>query len=523
MAPADPVEVLLQPPSSSSPSDSTVPSRAASSYHPLLTYDLPSSQRSYTQQFSDLYFSRLTLLKPAATAIASDAWTDFRLGDETAQKTDRVLDVRQGELCWVVGTCFMEMPLKPNVLEDVGREHWIAAPVAQHQKFFTEDDDEENAATGFANRKVMLEDESGRLRLTGEMLGRVMLVTGAIVAVLGTENKDGEFEVLDVKVPNLPRQPERWELDDGQRAVEGKKVFPERPRAGKIALISGLGITGEEGDTLALDLLSEWLLGEAGGAQDAEDAALISRLVVVGNSLAAGGPIPSREELATKHSSTKTGGRKYGYDSSTYNPAPTDALDNWLAGILPSIPVTLLPGDSDPAHAALPQQPIHAALFPRSRAYMAPPAPTPKSKTPQPVGWFSSVTNPFEAEIDGWRFLATGGQPVEDMARYVPDDSRAAMMEAMLRWRLAAPTAPDTLWCYPFQSADAFVIKNCPHIFVAGNQPGFETCVVEDGNGRACRVVALPSFKTTGEVVLLDAETLEPEVVRFDVFGAGGE
>jgi DNA polymerase delta subunit 2 len=35
---------------------------------------------------------------------------------------DRVLDVRQGELCWVVGTVYMEMGLKPNVLDDIAKE-----------------------------------------------------------------------------------------------------------------------------------------------------------------------------------------------------------------------------------------------------------------------------------------------------------------------------------------------------------------------------------------------------------------
>ena len=33
-----------------------------------------------------------------------------------------MLDVRQGELCWVVGTVFMDMPLKPNILEDIAKE-----------------------------------------------------------------------------------------------------------------------------------------------------------------------------------------------------------------------------------------------------------------------------------------------------------------------------------------------------------------------------------------------------------------
>lgn len=35
---------------------------------------------------------------------------------------ERVLDVRQGELCWIVGTVYMDMPLKPNVLDDIGKE-----------------------------------------------------------------------------------------------------------------------------------------------------------------------------------------------------------------------------------------------------------------------------------------------------------------------------------------------------------------------------------------------------------------
>lgn len=34
----------------------------------------------------------------------------------------RVLDVVKSQLCWVLGTVYMDMPLKPNVLEDLGRD-----------------------------------------------------------------------------------------------------------------------------------------------------------------------------------------------------------------------------------------------------------------------------------------------------------------------------------------------------------------------------------------------------------------
>ena len=37
-------------------------------------------------------------------------------------RVDRVLDVRQGELCWVAGTIYMDMPLKPSILDDISKD-----------------------------------------------------------------------------------------------------------------------------------------------------------------------------------------------------------------------------------------------------------------------------------------------------------------------------------------------------------------------------------------------------------------
>lgn len=45
-----------------------------------------------------------------------------KLGGEKAKYVDRVLDVRQGELCWIVGTVYMQMGLKPNVIDDIAKE-----------------------------------------------------------------------------------------------------------------------------------------------------------------------------------------------------------------------------------------------------------------------------------------------------------------------------------------------------------------------------------------------------------------
>ncbi|MCJ1373434.1 hypothetical protein MMC20_004662 [Loxospora ochrophaea] len=495
-------DALLQP-----PDDEQYPTldRHPSHYNPLHTFELAKDdQKHYKQQYSDMYFLRLAKLKPTVQAIAAEAWESIQIAGEAVQHKDRVLDVRQGELCFVVGTVYMDMPLKPNILDDISKDHWISAPPPREKYLSPTGEDQ-----------VMLEDESGRLRLTGAYLQAMMLVTGCIVAVMGTENANGDFEVIDLKVPDFPRQPERWERDDsaviftnghGSSQRKRKKEPNEnRLSGGKIAIVSGLGISGEEADSLSLDMLMEFLLGEACGEAEQREASNISRLIIAGNSLAEVDPL-HKDDLVGKKA-----GKKYGYDSSTYNPSPIAHLDTFLSTLLPSIPITLIPGDSDPANVSLPQQPIHPAMLPHSRAYAA----LPTSTEP---GWFDAVTNPWEGDIDGWRFMGNGGQPINDVFKYVEGDERLDMMENLLRWRCGAPTAPDTLWCYPFQDKDQLIIEECPHVYFVGNQPRFESTTVEGHTGQNVRLIAVPKFKETGELVLLDADTLEVEIIRFQVF-----
>lgn len=46
----------------------------------------------------------------------------IQIAKESVRRVDRVLDVRQGELCWVAGTVYMDMPLKPNILDDISKD-----------------------------------------------------------------------------------------------------------------------------------------------------------------------------------------------------------------------------------------------------------------------------------------------------------------------------------------------------------------------------------------------------------------
>lgn len=483
-------------------------SRVSSSYNPCYSYRLPHGEmKQYEQQFADMYFARLAQLKKPVVAIAQAEWEDFEIAGEEAQRVDRVLDVRQGQLCWVVGTIFMDMPLKPNILEDISKEHWIAGPPPR-QSYFAAD----------SETQVMLEDESGRLRLSGQMLQTILLVTGVIVGVLGTENANGDFDVLDIKVPDLPEQPERWARDKADSKGDEMEVEREDMDSKKIAFISGLDISGTSADTLNLCLLSEYLLGEALASDDQSTSTKISRLIIAGNSIS--DIVPSQSNGALEDSK-KTIGKKYGYDSQSYNPTPTQHLDHFLAELLPSIPITIMSGEHDPANSSLPQQGIHSAMFSHSRNYATTNIADPEEEQP---GWFDSVTNPWAGDVEGWRLLGNSGQPVDDILKYIElggsdgqgAEGRLEVMESLLRWRNCAPTAPDTLWCYPFQDKDHFVIEECPHVFFVGNQPRFDTTVIEGPAGQKVRLIALPRFHRTGELVLLDSETLEVEIVKFD-------
>ncbi len=118
--------------------------RHQSHYNPLHTFDLAKGdQKHYQQQYGDMYFLRLAKLKPAVEELAIEAWDGLEVGPtfylrrplagptdsrrcqiagDVVRRVDRVLDVRQGELCWVAGTVYMDMPLKPNILDDISKD-----------------------------------------------------------------------------------------------------------------------------------------------------------------------------------------------------------------------------------------------------------------------------------------------------------------------------------------------------------------------------------------------------------------
>jgi len=438
--------------------------RTQHSYDSLETlrnqFVIPFKERSYAQQFANVYFLRLTRLRERLTETCRKKWP--------SHSPCRVLDIDPSKPSLVIGTLYCEMKLKPNVLEDLAREHHLG-PALGPRKWLSEDED-----------TLMLEDESGRVKLVGVDRQKYTLVTGIIIGVLGRETSKGDFEVQEMVYAGAPPQPK-------------SRVSPKgSSQQGLVAIVSGLDLNNNTSPRVAAraEILVEWLNGEIGGEDERRLARSVGRLVIAGNLTRVPSAIeptgPSKEPSKHKRSA---------YEPALLSPPTTDPADRLLTQL--DLPIDLMPGPNDPTIQSLPQQALHRCLFPRANAKDMPPLNGP---------------NPWWAEIGGATFLGTSGQNLDDIFKYVGHDDRLKLATQMLEWSHIAPTAPDTLHCYPFREQDPFVLSQLPDVYFIGNQPRFETQLVEHGAGESrtqTRVILVPRFSRSPLLVLVDPVSLQ--------------
>ncbi|EGO26573.1 hypothetical protein SERLADRAFT_414551 [Serpula lacrymans var. lacrymans S7.9] len=476
------------------------------------SFTIDAKNKSYKHQFSNIYFTRLTMLRKAVEQRAEKRWKNVA-GKPTYVR--RVLDVVKSQLCWIVGTVYIDMPLKPNVLQDIGRDHSIAPPPPPVK--FNSDKD-----------VVMLEDESGRITLVGEKVKVACLVTGVIVAVLGVETLNGEFEAIDVSIAGLaPFCENGGEVEDVMNTEEPDSLPPQIDEY--IGIVSGLQIGSPSPIDAQIQMLVEFLVGEAGGPEDRKIAAQVSCLVIAGNSLA----IPISKE--TDKDDKKDRRFKKASSHATFSPHPAAMLAAHLLDLSSVLPVHILPGPDDPAGAILPQQPFPRAMFGKassSETFYCETNPVwlnieCENTKHLPPSKRTSTSRSKSSSLHLKRnILITSGQPVLDMYKYLSSPPSTCLSIAMstLMWQHIAPTAPDTLWCHPFRDRDPFVLHQTPDIYVVGNAPEFATALVRSGDEDAkkeqrCRVVLVPSFAETGLLVLVNLRTLNVRCVGFGLEG----
>lgn len=419
-------------------------------------------------QYFQLYFQRLMVTMPKLRSEVEARWKGTPIC--------KVLDLEEGKQCVLMGTLYKNMKLKPCILDEYTKERGLGSEVSSN-KFVSDDD------------SVVLEDEGARVKLIGKPIDPHKLVTGVVMAARGCTTPDGNFDVVDVCFPSAGPQPSIQ-----KHAAEGKYV----------ALVSGLSTGASDISPLRAQLLVDYLTGHLGGAAEQQVAARVVRVVLAGEALAPKEP-PAGSVDPKQHAEISR---------------PLKELDMLLTQLAAAMPVDLMPGDGDPTNHALPQQPLHPCLFPETARYEA---------------TFRATTNPHDFSVDGARVLGTSGQNVADLLKYTdmrragtnagadgdegngsssPEDELDTL-EATLRWQHIAPSAPDTLACYPFKDRDPFVMDVCPHVYFAGNCAEYGSRVVTLPSGQKTLLVAVPRFSKTGVAVLVNINTLECHPITF--------
>ena len=434
---------------------------------------------SHLQQYSQLYTQRLSKLRGMLFTQCKARWPNVRTvekiidceyreeeeaveqekGVEGNQESSK-MEVSGPEECIIIGTVYKEMRLRPSVLDEFKEQNGIVSGIVLPLLKYTSEED-----------VLLLEDESGRILLEGDMSGwRNRLVTGVVGAFRGRANSQGAFQVVDLLFAGSGLENPR------QSALSSSSSI-----AGSVLLVSGLKI-GAAADPLPLQMLADFIGGRLGGSGDVNTASQIVRVIVAGNSI-------STAEVTRKRyasSSSLVSGEKEKREGGSLSSSSSTSLrqlDAFLSDVLSSCPVDLLPGASDPATLALPQQPLHSCLLPNAFRFST----------------FRAVTNPYEIEVAGRLLLGTSGQPVEDIVRQAANfqtNGEGDALEALaatLQWAHLAPTAPgslyptfllpftafirvlllmftDTLASVPIAADDPFIIENLPDIYFAGNQ-----------------------------------------------------
>lgn len=444
----------------------------APSFEKQNTFSLADKDRKYSRQYFSMYQHRLAMLKPRVDREAKRKWghNTRRVNGQMIQHKEKILDIVSGELCWALGTVFADMKHKLNIFSDVekGTDDVLPTPPERY------------VAPG-EEAVLMLEDDSGRAILHNEeLLQRAGLVTGCFVGVLGIEIQAGVFEVMELAYPVpapqnalVPAVEDRW-----------------------VAFVSGLRFDRETAVDLRALLLLQWLLGELGGAADEHAAQRVSQVVVMGGSVAEIAAAPNADFTTTNNFGLK--------NVLHFLLELVELFGRWLADVLALVPVVVMPGETDPVEMCLPQQPMHRSLFGASA----------------PVVGLAvyAATNPTWLELDGLRTLATSGQNIGDMLKYdLTDGSADDVLNAMsrtLRWQNVAPTAPDTLYCYPYDDWDPFTLDETPHLYVVGNQreAGHRETPLKCG---PVTLVCVPSFHDTGKVMMVNTRTREVKVADF--------
>lgn len=432
-----------------------------------MTFLITHSERTYTQQYSHIYFYRLAHLRPRLIERCKKKWKD--VGTEKLDLV-RISQIQADSSCVIIGTIYMDLKDKPNILREVeSGDYELGKGSIRNGMCFSSELSQSNMSFNPNTDKMYLEDESGRIELDHSIYNKI--VTGMIVALKGHEPLDtGIFKIQDIclsgiSFPESSKQFDIKELDKISSSIDETRSY--------IAFVSGLNL--QHSDTIALDILFGHILSNQS----------IHRIIIAGNIF--------------KHSFSE----KDRSQAKKFSTILVHYMSLLSSKSFSTKTVSFMPGSKDPTTLAIPQQPLLKSLLFGIDA----------KKSIQELEKnnikFELATNPFKFEENGVSYLGTSGQNVDNIKNYPIAKSWTGLEASWLTLNCQhiAPTAPDTLWCYPFHDRDPFIIETFPNVYFIGNQEQFST-KYETNDNRVVRCITIPKFSECPSVVLVDSNSL---------------
>ncbi|ORC85761.1 putative DNA polymerase delta subunit 2 [Trypanosoma theileri] len=522
-------------------------------------------QLQFTQQYAAMYRCRLeSLQQRALSALTAKINTSNPPNGESIPSLSPLLELQTGQRALCVGVIYKQMRLLPSFLheyqkelvrietgeEEDGVDKADAADILCDLPPSADDPDTPLGAgdagsellVGEPNKQheqhtlcrttdeVFIEDSSGRVLL--ENISPELLCTGLVISVDGTLHKNGclkvhSYAMTDLRDIYIPRT-----LHDYSQL---KPCY--------IAFVSGLELgypQMEDPEVVRnrtmIELLVDYLSGNVGDENMTTQASQIARLVIAGNSIAPTDELKLKKKVKLDPSDhVRLGDDRRG--TGVVNSAMLmSELDKILTRVADTIEVDLMPGDYDMSNAFQPQQPLHPLLLPEAARRSS----------------LKLVTNPHEFSVfpntstipkltstgkpteGGTSFFISSGSSLNDVCRETIYPSRLDAMSMMLQSGCACPTAPNTLFSYPFKDSDPFLFQSAPHCFICCDQPEMQTrweslesfgplkdaAMDEEGyenNDAGVRLVCVPSFARTGVLVLVNVNSphLDTVTVNF--------
>jgi DNA polymerase delta subunit 2 len=316
-----------------------------------------------------------------------------------------------------------------------------------------------------ATDTLFLEDESGRVQLANVL--PQLYPTGVVVAVEGTVGRDG---MVTVQCIHNPSPPSDYPMDTSATTAftTNSKRPAENDNTKKpfLLLLSGINCGDPSVSSLPRELLLMYLQGVFGTSQ----AANVSHIIIAGGLMS--------------------------------TPDALSEFDNFCAQLAAcAIPVDILPGKDDPTTAVWPQRPLHRSLLPKARN----------------TEIVSCTPNPYAASFNNKYVLGTDGTNIFDLQQHAcsSDTTRLSELAALvqtLELSHVCPTGPSSVPTAPHATSDPMVIRERPQLYFHGNASAFATCMSD-----STRCVCVPKFSETGQAVLVDLETMDVELLKFEM------